>query len=123
MSLLLSSWGHIDFQESAFNALIREIKEETGFEAAIEKFLALLNMHGIFQVMRFAVIRTKLILFLSSILQSLNSEMFCRRKKNTLLSNGYQLTRYTESIFVPYHLNPLYLNGWKVLTIIYFGAQ
>ena len=35
--------GHIDFQESASNALIREIKEETGFEAAIEKFLGIIE--------------------------------------------------------------------------------
>ncbi len=30
--------GHIDFQESAENALIREIKEETGLDATIEQF-------------------------------------------------------------------------------------
>jgi 8-oxo-dGTP diphosphatase len=35
--------GHIDFQESASNALIREIKEETGFEAEIEKFLGIIE--------------------------------------------------------------------------------
>ena len=35
--------GHIDFQESAPNALIREIKEETGFEAVIEKFLGIIE--------------------------------------------------------------------------------
>ncbi len=35
--------GHIDFQESAQTALIREIREETGFEATIEKFLAIIE--------------------------------------------------------------------------------
>ncbi len=35
--------GHIDFQECANNALIREIKEETGFEAEIEKFLGIIE--------------------------------------------------------------------------------
>jgi ADP-ribose pyrophosphatase YjhB (NUDIX family) len=35
--------GHVDFQESAHKALVREIKEETGFEATIEKFLGLIE--------------------------------------------------------------------------------
>jgi 8-oxo-dGTP diphosphatase len=35
--------GHIDFQESAQNALIRELREETGFEANIERFLGILE--------------------------------------------------------------------------------
>lgn len=35
--------GHIDFQECAFNALIREIKEETGFEAEVENFLGIIE--------------------------------------------------------------------------------
>ena len=30
--------GHIDLQESAENALMREIKEETGFDTRIERF-------------------------------------------------------------------------------------
>ena len=35
--------GHIDFDESAQNALIREMKEEAGFEAGIEKFLGIIE--------------------------------------------------------------------------------
>lgn len=35
--------GHIEFKESAHTALIREIKEETGFEARIEKFLGIIE--------------------------------------------------------------------------------
>ena len=35
--------GHVDFQESAENALIREIKEETGFGARIERFLGIIE--------------------------------------------------------------------------------
>jgi len=35
--------GHVDFQESAERALIREIYEETGFEAAIENFLGIIE--------------------------------------------------------------------------------
>jgi 8-oxo-dGTP diphosphatase len=41
--------GHIDFQESAPHALIREIKEETGCEAAIEKFLGIIEHAWHFQ--------------------------------------------------------------------------
>jgi len=35
--------GHIEFKESAKNALIREIKEETGFDASVERFLGVLE--------------------------------------------------------------------------------
>ena len=35
--------GHIEFQESAKTALIRELKEETGFGANIERFLGVLE--------------------------------------------------------------------------------
>ncbi len=35
--------GHIEFQESAENALIREIKEETGLDAEIEQFLGIIE--------------------------------------------------------------------------------
>jgi 8-oxo-dGTP pyrophosphatase MutT (NUDIX family) len=35
--------GHVDFQESASNALIREIKEETGWEADIKRFLGIIE--------------------------------------------------------------------------------
>ncbi len=35
--------GHIDFQESAHSALIREIKEETGYDATIEKFFGIIE--------------------------------------------------------------------------------
>ena len=35
--------GHIDFQESAQNALVREIEEETGFTSKIEKFLGVIE--------------------------------------------------------------------------------
>lgn len=35
--------GHIDFQESAYNAVVREIKEETGFDATIEEFLVIIE--------------------------------------------------------------------------------
>ena len=41
--------GHIDFQESAPHALMREIKEETGFDAAIEKFLGIIEHAWSFQ--------------------------------------------------------------------------
>ncbi len=35
--------GHIEFQESAENALIRQIKEETGLDAEIETFLGMIE--------------------------------------------------------------------------------
>ncbi len=35
--------GHIDFQESAQKALIREIREETGYNATIERFLGIIE--------------------------------------------------------------------------------
>jgi 8-oxo-dGTP pyrophosphatase MutT (NUDIX family) len=35
--------GHIDFQESAHNAVLREIKEETGFDSTIERFLGIIE--------------------------------------------------------------------------------
>jgi 8-oxo-dGTP diphosphatase len=35
--------GHIDVQESARTALIREIKEETGLDAEIEQFLGIIE--------------------------------------------------------------------------------
>lgn len=34
---------HIDFHESSQNALIREIKEETGFDSSIERFLGIVE--------------------------------------------------------------------------------
>jgi 8-oxo-dGTP pyrophosphatase MutT (NUDIX family) len=35
--------GHIEFQESAEQALVREIKEEMGFDSAIERFLGVME--------------------------------------------------------------------------------
>jgi 8-oxo-dGTP diphosphatase len=35
--------GHIEFKESAENAVLREIYEETGYDATIERFLEILE--------------------------------------------------------------------------------
>jgi 8-oxo-dGTP pyrophosphatase MutT (NUDIX family) len=35
--------GHVEFKESAANAILREIKEETGYKGQVQKFLGILE--------------------------------------------------------------------------------